>query len=131
MIVDRSALMAILLQEPDALAYASALGRHPGRPVMSAATLVEASIVADRKRIEGLRDDLDALVADADIEGVALTPAQAGLAREAFRRFDKGTGHAARLNFGDCLAHALARERREPFLFKGNDFPHTDIPPAL
>jgi ribonuclease VapC len=109
-VLDTSALVAILTDEPERRAFNLAIENAPAR-AMSAATLLEAKMVLIR------------------IEPV--TAAQAELAFDAFRRFGRGTGHAARLNYGDCFSYALARENAAPLLFKGGDFIHTDVEPAL
>ena len=128
MIIDTSALMAILQLEPDATRLLTAI-RSAGRRAISAATLVEASMVVEsRIGVEGVRD-LDAALARLEVEVSPLTRSQALHARRAFRRYGKGR-HPARLNFGDCLAYALAKETGEPLLFKGDDFSRTDIDAA-
>jgi ribonuclease VapC len=125
MIVDTSALVAILRDEPDAAAYARAIHAHPSR--ISATTLVETSLVLGAE----LHGDVDLLVSTAGIEVVPFGVPEAKLAREAYVRFGKGTGSPARLNFGDCMAYALAKATGEPLLFKGDDFTHTDVESAL
>jgi len=99
------------------------------RRAASAATLVEAGIVAEARSGEQGARDLDAAVARMRIEVVPLTPGHATHARRAFRRFGKGR-HPAQLNFGDCMAYALAKATGEPLLFKGDDFSKTDIEAA-
>ena len=130
MIVDSSAVIAILKREPDAPTYADALASNPA-PKMSAATYVEASIVADRDRHPMRCRLLDAVLLDADIEIVPFDEAQARIAREAYRDFGKGSGHKARLNLGDCFAYALAKATGEALLYKGTDFGQTDVASAL
>jgi ribonuclease VapC len=129
-IVDSSALIAILRAEPEAESFAEVLDRAP-RCAMSAANFLEAAIVVDRSRsaIPGRR--LDELIRELEIVIEPVTEAQARIARAAYRDYGRGSGHPAGLNFGDCFAYALARERAEPLLFKGDDFGHTDIEPAL
>jgi ribonuclease VapC len=98
---------------------------------LSAASLLEAAIVTDASRDPVLSRELDDLV---DALGIIIEPVtehQARIAREAYRDYGKGSGHPARLNFGDCFAYALARDRGEPLLYKGSDFAHTDIRSAL
>lgn len=95
---------------------------------MSAGTLLEAGIVAEASG-PGRADDLDDLIAHYKIDIVPFTASQAALARQAFRTYGKGR-HAARLNFGDCISYALARESGEPLLFKGDDFAQTDVEAA-
>lgn len=127
MIIDTSALVAILRQEPDARLYAKALESSPVNRI-SAGTYLEAAIVVDRARDPLVSRRLDELIAEAQIQIEPVTPSQARIARDAYRDFGKGSGHPAGLNFGDCLAYALARELGEPLLFKGDDFGHTDVP---
>lgn len=123
MVVDTSALMAILLQEEDARTYADAIAG--ASTVMSAASYVELTIVALSRGLRG-RAELEATLADALIEIVPVTIDQAQLAADAYERYGKGR-HPAGLNFGDCFAYALARSRNEPLLFKGEDFALTDV----
>ncbi len=125
MVIDTSAILAILLGEPDAAAFASAIGIASPR-LMSAATLLEASIVLDsRKGEEGARD-LDLFIYRAGIEIVPVDVEQAEVARLAWRRYGKGR-RAAGLNFGDCFAYALAKVSGAPLLYKGGDFGRTDL----
>jgi ribonuclease VapC len=127
MVIDTSALLAILLDEPERRSFNEAIEAADSRR-MSVATLVEISIVIEsRYGAEGLRD-LDQLIERAGIELVAVDLEQAKLARGAFSRFGKGR-HAAGLNYGDCFAYALAKMLGEPLLFKGEDFSRTDVPP--
>ena len=129
MVLDTSALLAILFAEPerDQLIDALAQARDP---LISAATLVEASIVMRaRTGAEGV-DDLDELLAAAAVRTIAVDAAQAYLARDAFARFGKGRS-AAGLNFGDCFSYALAQATGQPLLFKGGDFGQTDVTPAV
>lgn len=130
MIVDTSAVLAVLRREPDALKYALALSSKQDVK-LSAASYVECGIVADREGDPVLSRLLDHLIQDAGIEIVAFDAQQARIAREAYRDFGKGSGHKAKLNFGDCCAYALARAHGEPLLFKGKDFVHTDIASVL
>jgi ribonuclease VapC len=127
MIVDTSAVIAILKEEQDAPRFlrAVAISTQPKR--MSAANYLEAGIVVDANRNPLLSRRLDDLIAQTEIEVEAVTPQQADIARAAYRDFGKGSGHPARLNFGDCFAYALAKSTREPLLFKGDDFSHTDV----
>lgn len=129
MIVDTSALIAVLRDEPDADRYVEALAAGPA--VMSAATYVEAAVVVDANRDPVLRRRFDDLLVAADVVVQPVTREQADLARQAYRDFGKGSGHPARLNFGDCFSYALARASGEPLLFKGDDFAQTDVIPAL
>ena len=129
MIVDSSALIALLRQEEDADRVADAL-LHAAAPRISAANWLEAAIVAEARGGSASADDFDGLVSDAGLEVVAVTADLARRARVAWRRFGRGN-HPADLNFGDCFAYALAQERGEPLLFKGEDFARTDVTPAL
>lgn len=129
MIVDSSALIAILLREPEAESYATALARHSVR--ISAATLVEVRIVVEAKAGPTARRRLDALLRLVGAEIVAVDEEQATIAADAYRDFGRGSGHAASLNFGDCFSYALAASTGEPLLYKGDDFGHTDIRTAV
>ncbi len=125
MVIDTSAVVAILLGEPDAMDFAAAI-EQAGPRLMSAATLLEASIVVEsRKGAEGARD-LDLFVYRAGIEIVPVDQEQAEVARIAWRRFGKGR-HAAGLNYGDCFAYALAKVSQAKLLYKGSDFGFTDL----
>ncbi|WP_405056412.1 type II toxin-antitoxin system VapC family toxin [Kribbella sp. NBC_01505] len=126
MIIDTSALIAILRAEPDAAEFAEAIETATSRR-MSAATFLEAAVVIDSQRNPVVSRRFDELVGAAEIQIEPVTEAQARIAREAYRDFGKGSGHPAGLNFGDCFAYALAQESGEPLLFKGNDFSQTDL----
>lgn len=129
MVIDTSALLAILLNEPERRAFAEAIEAADSCS-MSAASLLETSLVIEsRFGAEGSRD-LDQLVEKARIELVPFDAEQLAIARRAFSRFGKGR-HLAGLNFGDCFAYALARHLGEPLLFKGKDFALTDIEEAI
>jgi ribonuclease VapC len=127
MIVDTSAVIAVLKEEPEAGRFLRELttSRRPKR--MSAANYLEAAIVVDANRNTLLSRRFDDLVAQTGIAVEPVDREQAEIARAAYRDFGKGSGHPAGLNFGDCFAYALARARREPLLFKGDDFSQTDI----
>lgn len=127
MIVDTSAIIAILRPEEDAPQFERAIERSPINRI-SAATYLEVSIVIDRARDPLVSRRLDEFLAEGAFVIEAVTSSQARIAREAHRDFGKGSGHRAGLNYGDCFAYALAREMNEPLLFKGDDFRHTDIP---
>ena len=129
MVVDTSALVAILLGEPDAERFARTLGDAPVR-LLSAVTRVELSFVIESRKRESGRADLELLLRDGGFDIVSVTPQQAGIAIDAFRRFGRGR-HRARLNIGDCFSYALAVATDHTLLFKGDDFIHTDIRPAL
>ena len=126
MIVDASALIAILRNEPDAPKYAQAI-EAASRCRISAANFLEAAIVIDGSRDPVASRRFDDLVREARMAVEPVTETQARIAREAYRDFGRGSGHPAQLNFGDCFAYALARATGEPLLFKGNDFGHTDV----
>ena len=126
--IDSSALIAILRDEPERAAFVRKLGADRVR-LLSAANWLEAAIIVDDRLGEAGARDLKLFVLEAAIEIVPVTAAQAELARVAYRRFGRGN-HPARLNYGDCFAYALARETGEPLLFKGDDFSRTDIPAA-
>lgn len=129
MIIDTSALVAILRDEPDARIYALAIEKSVSRR-LSAANFVEAALVIDGSRDPVASRRFDDLLKEAHIVIEPVTEAHARIAREAYRDFGNGTGHPAKLNFGDCFAYALARATGEPLLFKGDDFVHTDIASA-
>jgi ribonuclease VapC len=97
---------------------------------MSAASYLETAVVCDAVSA-AVAQAFDEIMREAAIEVVPFTAGQAELARHAYRRFGRGSGHRARLNFGDCFAYALAIERNEPLLYKGDDFGHTDVRSAL
>lgn len=130
MIIDTSALLAILFAEPDAATYASAIEAAQKRAI-SAVNYVEAAVVIDGRRDRVASRRFDDLLREARIVVEAVDEKQAQIAREAYRNFGRGSGHPARLNFGDCFAYALTRCRSEPLLFKGNDFTHTDVTAAV
>lgn len=125
MILDTSAVIAILKNEPDAAELVAALGRSPIRRI-SAVSYVEAAIVTDSNRDPLLSRRLDDLLRDTRTTMEGVTVRQAEVARAAYRDFGKRR-HKAGLNFGDCFAYALAKEMDEPLLCKGNDFRHTDL----
>lgn len=125
MVIDSSAIVAILADEPERATFRDAIVAQPRR-LMSAATLLESAMVVLGLRGELGLAELQALVAKADIETVAFTAEHAAIAIDAFRRFGKGR-HPAALNLGDCFSYALAKATGEPLLFKGNDFGLTDI----
>ena len=125
MVIDTSALLAILQDEAERSGFNEAIEAAESR-IMSTATFVELSIVIEsRYGADGLRD-LDLFIERASIDLVAVDVEQAKLARQAFSRFGKGR-HAAGLNYGDCFAYALARVLGQPLLYKGEDFGRTDI----
>lgn len=125
MVIDSSALIAVILDEPDGSALYYAMANSPVRR-LSAAALVEASLVLLRRTTQGSTGALDNLIASLRMEIIPVDHQQALIAREAFRRYGKGR-HKAGLNFGDCFSYALAKQTGEPLLFKGDDFGHTDL----
>ena len=130
MIVDSSALVALLLGEPESSLIATELTRSAANRI-SAGSYLEASIVIDSHRNPVASSHFDALLALHSVAVEPVTATQAVIARQAYRDFGRGSGHAARLNFGDCFAYALAKEFDETLLYKGDDFGHTDIRSAL
>ncbi len=126
MILDTSALIAILRLEPEAAEFADAIERAPHRR-MSAVSYVEAAAVIDGSKDPVASRRLDELIEEAEITIEPVTEAQARMARQAYRDFGKPGGHAAKLNFGDCFSYALAKSKAEPLLFKGQDFSRTDV----
>jgi ribonuclease VapC len=125
MVIDTSALMAILQQEPEAANYANAIQRDAVR-LVSAVSALEASIVVESRKGPNGGRDLDLLLHRAHIEVVAFSSEQYEIARAACRRYGKGR-HPAALNLGDCCSYALAKVSGEPLLAKGEDFRATDI----
>ncbi len=130
MVVDSSALLAILLKEEGWERYFEALNTAPRR-LMAAPSWLEACLVFDNRDNEYAKRRLDIVVRDIRIEVVPFDASMAELARYTHWHYGKGNKHPANLNFGDCMAYALAKSTGEPLLFKGNDFTHTDITPAL
>ena len=129
MIVDTSALVAILKNEPQQPVLLAALVADP-HVKLSAATLFEFGMVMDKVRNPGMSAAVDRLLYQIEAEILPVTTETASACRDAYRRFGKGN-HPARLNFGDCFAYALAKELDEPLLFKGTDFAQTDVRSAL
>jgi ribonuclease VapC len=129
MVVDTSALVAILFNESDAVRFVRALAAASVR-LLSAVTRVELSFVIEGRKRDAGRADLERLLQEGAFEVVSVTPQQAQIAIEAFRRFGKGR-HLAGLNIGDCFSYALAISTGAPLLFKGDDFVHTDVRSAL
>ena len=127
MIVDSSALVAIIHGEPgyERLQRQMVFAAKP--PRMSSVNFLETAIVIDGKRDPKASRKLDDLIKELEIELIDFTPEHARLARAAYRDFGKGSGHPAKLNFGDCMAYALAQSEREPLLYVGDDFTHTDL----
>ena len=131
MIVDTSAIIAILFREEGYAEFIEALSNAAGQASISAATLLETGIVAKAANEPRLMSQLRELIQNFSITVVPFTEELAWQAIEAHREFGKGSGHPARLNFGDCFAYALAKAQGEPLLFKGKDFGSTDIGSAV
>jgi len=128
LIVDSSALVAIILQEPEEAGFTRAIVQAD-RPRMSAAAYLEVALRLDTVQ-HGVESALDETIDAFGIEIVAFTPDQARAARVAHNRFGRAR-HAASLKFGDCMTYALAATSGEPLLFKGDDFKRTDLQPAI
>ena len=129
MVIDTSAIIAILFDEPDQRRYGEAIEAAVVR-LVSAVTRVELAFVIDGRKREAGRERVERFFRLTGAEIVAVTPQQAEIAVGAFRRYGRGR-HRARLNIGDCFSYALAVATDHPLLFKGDDFRHTDIRPAL
>jgi ribonuclease VapC len=126
MIVDSSAWIAILKNEPEAQNLANAI--ESAEVVRtSAATYLETHIVVDGYRLPILKARLEEIFSNPGLVIEPVTLEQAQIARQAYRDYGRGSGHPTNLNFGDCFSYALARAKREPILFKGDDFLHTDL----
>ncbi|MBN8905029.1 MAG: type II toxin-antitoxin system VapC family toxin [Rhodospirillales bacterium] len=130
MIIDTSALLAIVMKEADAYRYVATM-TGAERLRMSAVHWFEATMAVDSRGDETARALFDTTPSEIGFELIPFTEAPARPAREAWRRFGWTSRHPAKLNFGDCMAYGVARAEHEPLLFKGNDFPQTDIEPAL
>jgi ribonuclease VapC len=126
MVIDSSALLAILLREPEAERFAQAIALDPKRLVSAVSALETAIVIHARKGPAGARE-LDLLIHAAGLTIVSLDSDQVLLARAAYEKYGKGH-HPAALNMGDCCSYALACASAQPLLFKGNDFPQTDVP---
>jgi len=129
MIVDSSALLAVILNEEDEPRFAAAMVDAPALR-MSAANWVEAAIVVDSHKNPAAKVRFEDLIDALSLEIMPVTVDDAYRTRTAYNDYGRGH-HRARLNYGDCFAYALAKSRGEPLLFKGNNFSQTDIEPAL
>jgi ribonuclease VapC len=129
MVVDTSAVIAILFGEPETTSFVQALADDPKKTI-SAFNALESSIVIEAKKGEAGGRELDLLLHRARIEIISLNGDQVELALTAWRKYGKGN-HPASLNIGDCCAYALAKYSGEPLLFKGKDFSQTDIQPVI
>ena len=130
MVIDSSAVLAILFQEPDARMFAAAIEAEPA-PIISAASVVEVGAVLLSRKTKGARKDLADFLRESGVHVEAVDQNQSKLALDAFERYGKGGGHPAQLNFGDCFSYALAKATGKRLLFKGADFSKTDVSPAL
>jgi ribonuclease VapC len=130
MIIDSSAVLAILFAEDDAAAFATAIEQAGGGRI-SAATWLESAIRIDMTGSPLASLAFDDFVREARLVIEPVDEPQVRMARAAYRAFGRGSGHPAGLNFGDCFSYALSKLRDEPLLFKGTDFPETDVRPAL
>jgi ribonuclease VapC len=130
MVIDTSAIVALIEAEPGVEVLAAAIDADERR-IVSAVSVLEASIVLESRRPTTGRAALDRLLDDLAVEIAAFDADQLALAREGFRRYGRGRAPKARLNFGDCCAYALAKSLGEPLLFVGDNFTHTDLIPAL
>lgn len=130
MIVDTSALIAVLKLEPEAEQFVQALAAAD-EPGISAATLFEATMVIDGQNSPALSRSFDAFIRRAGLVVIPFEAEHAAVAREARRQYGRGSGHPAALNFGDCLSYATAFIAGKPLLYKGDDFAQTDIISAL
>jgi ribonuclease VapC len=126
MILDTSAVIAILRDEPESPIFARMIGESTVRR-MSAVNYLEAAVVIDGSRDPIASRRFDDFVRATELIVEPVTEIHAQIGREAYRDFGKGSGHPAQLNFGDCFAYALAKVSGEPLLFKGDDFNHTDV----
>ncbi len=130
MIIDSSAIVAIVRGEPEAKTFLASIWSQ-SETAMSAANYLETGIVIDGDGDAVLSSGLDLLLEQLNIKITSVTPEQAKIARQAYRNFGKGSGHKAQLNFGDCFAYALAMERGEELLYKGDDFVHAGLGPVV
>jgi ribonuclease VapC len=126
MIIDTSVLIAIVKEESEAAHFSKILETAEVLRI-SAANYFESSIVVGGFRNPRLSARLDEILQEAEVAIEPFTAEQAQIARQAYRDYGRGSGHQANLNFGDCFAYALARVKREPLLYKGDDFVHTDV----
>lgn len=129
-VIDPSAIVAMINSEPEVRQILELCVASESIQ-LSAAGFVEAAIVLDNRNPAAASVELDELLDLLSVTIVSITPAQARLARQAYRDFGRGSGHPARLNFGDCFSYALAKDTGEPLLFKGTDFSQTDVVAAL
>lgn len=129
MILDSSAILAVLFAEEDASLFAEAIA-NAGVRRLSAATWLESAIRIEMSGSPVASLDFDAFIRESRVSIEPVDEEQVRVARAAYRAYGRGSGHPARLNYGDCFSYALAKVRNEPLLFKGDDFTHTDLIPA-
>ena len=130
MIVDASAILAVLLKEPEEQRFADILTGGSSEAELSPVNYLEVALRIDRGDMPEISDSLDQVLSRMNVRIAELNSEQAYLAREAYKTFGKGN-HPARLNLGDCFAYALSKARNEPLLFKGGDFGKTDVEAAI
>lgn len=130
MIVDASAILAVLLKEPEERRFSDLMVEAPEECCLSPVNYLEIALRVDRGDMPETAAILDQILTRMNVRMEKVTPEQARLAREAYQRFGKGN-HPAKLNLGDCFAYALSKARSEPLLFKGDDFRKTDVEAAL
>jgi ribonuclease VapC len=130
MVIDSSALIALLLGEPETVSFVEAIAAAPSR-LVSASSYLETAIVIGGRLGPGALEKLDRLLDELAIDVIPFSKEQAVLAIAAYRRFGKGSGHPANLNFGNSFSYALAKFVDEPLLFKGDDFLRTDLVPVI
>ena len=130
MVLDSSALMVLLYDEPETAAFVAMIAVAPRR-LLSAASYLETAIVVTSRSGPAAVEKLDRLLDELSIEVISFNREQAALAITAYQQYGRGGGHAAGLNFGDCFTYALAKLVGEPLLFKGSDFVHTDLTAAI
>lgn len=126
--VDTSALLSAVFGEADGPTFLAAIARSPC--IVGAPTVVEARMVVDARGTDDATELLDSILSRSNLRIVPFDADHAALARVAFASYGKGSGHPARLNFGDCMTYAVAKRDDLPLLFKGGDFVHTDLRPA-
>jgi ribonuclease VapC len=126
MIIDSSAIIAILFGEPEAKMFFEVIEQSDYR-LMGAPTLLEAAIVAKSKKGPDVLPRLDLLLDQLEVKTLSFSAEHAKIAKQAFLKYGKGQGHSAQLNFGDCMCYAMSKVEALPLLFKGNDFMKTDV----
>jgi ribonuclease VapC len=129
MVIDTSAILAWLKEEPERSRIVAALEAHSTRR-LSAVSLLEAQIVVRGREHPALLEKLERFLDEIEVLVVPFDETQARLAADAFQRYGKGQGHPAQLNMGDCAVYALAKSVNEPLLFVGNDYAQTDVAPC-